>query len=262
MSWPVSEEYVVIDGRLTPQGSDVAESPLDKPDALINEFSKLQDGDETGLVTFAKKWGLLGAVDPPLTEGPLDPDNPPIEQESTRWIWNHADNVRLALEIWQHLVHKDEPSLNRTLRQYVELEDLPEGWPPRLGIWVPLREHGEGDFSTFSWAGTVETAYRVLAWLINPNIPARHFILSGRPLALWPTEDPTPLDTIYGRLAEAIANGREARSCKECGEPFLVEDPRQLYCPPTPGTKSGVSRCLARVQKRRQRAKRKKGSSE
>ena len=262
MAWPVYQEYAVIDGLLTPQGSEAAESPLDKPDALISDFSKLRDGDDAGLMAFAKKWGLLGAEDPPMTDGPLDPDHPPLEQEATHWIWNHANNVRLALEIWQSLVHKDEASLNRTLRRYVELEDLPTGWPPRLHIWVPQREHGEGDFSSFFWAGTAETAHEVLASLINPNIPARHFVLRDRPLTLWPAEEPTPLDTIYGRLAEAIANGREVRGCKECGEPFLVEDPRQLYCPPTPGTKSGVSRCLARVQKRLQRAKHKKGSAE
>jgi hypothetical protein len=258
MPWPVYEDYTLEGELLTPRGRAIRQIALDKPGALLRDFHKLGDGDLADLLQFVKRWGLLGAENAPQTEGSQDPDNPPMEQESIQWIWAHRDNVRLIMEIWPLFRKRDERGLRQIFLRFVdtdELDNLPVGWRPRLTMHIPTRRHGEFETTELRWSAAMETAQEILSTLVNYSLPSRTYFLDGRPLALRAEEWARPLDAMYWHLAEAIAYGWQVKPCKACHEPFVAKDPRQLYCPAPPESKSGVSRCQARVNKRAKRAR-------
>lgn len=247
---PVREDYAIEHGTLLAHGQEVSRyDPLDHRE-VVAEFAKLHEGDERKLLEFARRWGRLGWDF-------HDPDVPP-PGEPLSWIWQHAANVRLVLQLHHYRQRADYDglrqfldSLTKAAPSFAELGPLigpmpliapiadPLG-PSITEVFVPLRE---GDPES--------VAEGLIRDLINPGLQKLHHELYAG-LQLGPSH-PSLLVAIYWHLANIVAQ-HSLKRCEECGELFVVTDGRQKYCPLPAGLKGTTgSQCGARARKRRLR---------
>ena len=85
--WEVYADYEVLHGVLRPVG-DLAHRYL-PPDhrEIVDDIAKLHEGDDSGLLAFARTWGLLGYRGDPREGDPVP------------WVWAHSRNIRMVLDL-------------------------------------------------------------------------------------------------------------------------------------------------------------------
>ena len=251
--WPVFEECRIEHGNLVVEGP-VAKwyNPLEY-DQLVAAFSDLKDGDEDGLLDFARTWGDLrteafssGAIADPV---PL--------------VWGHARNVRLVLHLQHYLQSGDLEGLEQFLSAHFgprpraadqEQKLFPEFFP----FTVVLLESPFKEEVQLTWREPRGIAEDIISSVLNANLVRVHYRVEGgdgESLRLI-NYCPSLLASIYWLLAEIVTGGRRLKSCEECRKLFVVPDGRQKYCPEPPfqiGTTGSL--CGARKRKRLQRDK-------
>ena len=249
LEWPVHEDYAIEHGTLLARGQEVSRYDPLRHREVVAEFAKLYEGDEKKLLQFVSTWGLLGWE-------AHDPDFPP--EEPLSWIWRHARNVRLVLQLHDYRQRADYDGLSRYLDSLTEPAPSSSEFGPTIGpvplvapIEVTVGPPVESVSVPLSGGDPVSVAEDAIRDLINPSLQRLHHQLySG--LQLGPF-CPSLLVAIYWHLANIVSQ-HSLKRCEECGELFVVTDGRQKYCPAPVGWagKTG-SLCGARGRKRRLR---------
>lgn len=211
--WLVWEDYSIKGEVLKPEGGlRRVYCPAIEPE-LLEEFYGVHD--KKTLVTFAKKFGLLGRG----------------VRDRVKAVLFHARRVRAVYDLLDLLdcpevLKQRLPAILRSVgfRLFSQTE-LARDFPDFIRT--------RGALAPASWPHDPrQTAYRALAKLINPNIAGLHYQLAS-------TKEETPglylnfsalIDVIYWRLAAHLR--REWRRCQrpQCGIVFPVDDPRQKFC--------------------------------
>ena len=248
LEWPIHEEYKTEHGALVALGREVSRyRPLQHRE-VVAEFAKLHEGDESKLLQFAATRGLLG----------WEADEPEVRpEEPLSWIWLHARNVRLVLELHHYRQKGDYDGLSHFLDSLRKAAPSSAELGPTIGP-IPMMAPAEtpvGSLSSFFMplpeGDSMGVAEDVIRDLINPGLQKLHHQLYAG-LELGPA-CPSLLVAIYWHLAQIVAR-HSLRRCEECSELFVVTDGRQKYCPAPVGWagKTG-SLCGARGRKRRLR---------
>ena len=241
--WPVHEDYATDSGYLRPRGRVInAYDPLAHAE-LLSEVARVHEGDEKGLVEFARTWGLLGQEE---TTG-----IPPEHAESTNWVWGQATNVRMILKLQRYLVSGDREGLSSFLETY---RDRLSAYPDAEYV-VPVAEPWFPQLIPFSAEDPIKLSESIVAHIINVNLGQLNYRLQPQPWHLYP-DIHCPYVAIYWHLTRVVMDGRPIAQCEECRSLFSVRDRRQRFCPPLPdwaGAKG--SKCGAKHRKRRQRQK-------
>ena len=247
----VHEDYHIEHGVLHSVGRTVRDYfPFSQP-GVTTDLAKLHEGDERGLLSFARTWGLLGYTPPP--ERQHDPSAWP-KGDPVRWVWAHSRAVHLVLELHSYLQSGDYDGLDRFLDSYVGPN---RSFPVEAFTVTVATPHGVGEWSKV-WGGDVtpaRAALDVIKGIVNPNLKEVSYTLADDlevEGALRPILDYPSLAVVaYWHLSNAMSSIRPVRRCHECGEFFVVTDRRQQFCPPAPHQKGTTgSLCGARYRKR------------
>ena len=277
-TWPVNEDYTVMNGRLRATGHEIRRYDPLADEHIVSEFAKLYEGDENAVVEFARRRGLIGwgVIGEPIPVAGVPEDTDPLS-----WVWGHARNVRMVLQLYRYLQRNDHGGLASFLDTYSEralseiegeIERAGGRWIPPMsvpasfgteeGMIIVMHQHSSLPIM-FPRGEPAKAAERIIAEIIDPNLG--HSILwmglqyrvYTDPLHLV-LECPFLLAAIYWHLANIVTAGRTVARCQDptCGALFVVTDRRQRYCPP-PAVWKGTtgSLCAARHRKRRQRQK-------
>ena len=249
--------------------------PIAKP-GLVSGIAKLQPGDERAVLTFVRRWGLLGYATPRSF-----PRSDPLI-----WIWAHASGIRAVLKLRRLLQQGDDEQLSEYLdscRVTDRMLDAQERLTSLLrpgqaskalehvdqlfriqssDEWLapcPMLIYGIGDqIACTGWPerGNIrQAARRIMADIINPN-------MVGVYRELWLTEDSSgleirrvwdsPLSVAYWHLGELVAGGR-VEECEHCHNLFVQRRRDQRFCPPPPFTSESSCASAFRQRKRRQK---------
>ena len=213
--WWVWEDYTIEGEVLRPEGGfRRVYCPAIEPE-LLEEFAGVHD--KKTLVTFARKFGLLGRG----------------VRDRVKAVLSHASRVRAVYDLLGLLARREVPrqELPTILRSAGVRLFSPTESVPDLQEFIRTR----GAFVPASWPKDPRrTAYGALAKLINPNIAGLHYRLAS-------AKEESPglylnfsalIEVIYWRLA--ARSRREWRWCQrpQCGITFPVHDPRQKFCSP------------------------------
>ncbi len=288
----VEEDYEVVDGGLRPTETRSGEGrryyfPMAAP-AILGDFVRMRIGDEASLLTFARRWGLLGYHN--LTWLDTSWLDSQAQGEPVAWIWAHLSGIQTALRLWGFWRHDDDAALTDFLRRRPASEEATHDLPTvdRLlkqrdfgAAQLVIERHcatpsadarGDPDslivvsadgprvtpysFDVRSPSGPPwSQAWNIVRRVINPNLSGVHPEIN-----LWASRSPaaplvvqgwdTIMSVIYRHLFEVIASG-EVEECRECSTPFVRTDGRQRFCPPPPWSREG--QCAMRFHKREQR---------
>jgi len=268
--WEVHKDYEVVDGVLRPIGKPRwVYFPMVHPE-IVGEIGKLYEGDEGRLVTFAQTWGLLGGSSTPGEEG--DP---------LAWVWAHASNIRMALELQYYLQggdHEelDEEGLDQFLNSHQrpfppgfeqEFADLAAKATSRVEAFRSVeRVMMLPDVEIRAWfsydgADPVGTARRVIAGIVNLELSEMMYVLLCRQIGPVSEADlrlfltfRSLVTVAYWHLAHVIGGSGRLGRCQDprCGALFVETDRRQHFCPRPPKWKAKTgSLCGARLRKRK-----------
>lgn len=244
----VERNYRIEHGRLVAIGGVKRRyDPLGEP-AVVGEMAKLHEGDETRLLQFARTWGLVGW---PLAGEDLEP---PIRGEPLSWIWDHARNVRLALQLYDYLQGGDIDGLRQFLESY--LARLQPGAEEALSVPITGRL-GTEPYPSVDRGEPERMAEDIIAAILNYNLPEVSYQVDAGPLDLR-LHSPSLLGAVYWHLASAVTKPNRLGRCQDptCKALFVATDSRQRYCPPPSWSKHKTgSLCGARDRKRRLRQK-------
>ena len=280
-TWPVNQDYTVKDGRLCATGDEVRRYDPLADEHIVTEFGKLYDGDKNAVVEFAGRRGLLGWGVVGTPQAGSDPDwvSEPEGTDPISWVWGHARNVRIVLDLYRYLQQKDHDGLTSfldtfsglALSEIEEIERARDPWStpsvPALGtkegMIIIMHQHSSLPIK-FPRGQPAKAAERIIEEIINPNLGHLGMVWRGLQYQVYTDplhlvlECPCPLAAIYWHLANIVTGGRTVARCQDptCSALFVVTDRRQRYCPP-PAVWKGTtgSLCAARHRKRRQRQK-------
>jgi hypothetical protein len=195
-SWPIHADYQILDGRLMPVG-DVRRSysPRETPD-LSFEAAKLAKAPDKALIRFARQWGLFGQYEIWQSETLLEDQlqAPAQPGDDVAWMRKHAANLARCISLVERLgrgVNLRRISLS-TLHSYVT-EGLREVRPQLA--WQ------DGGF----------------VWLYAPRATRQY--------------GPAAITMAWYHVGQAAVDKSPIAHCELCGEPFLVTDRRQRFCP-------------------------------
>lgn len=252
LTWPVHRNYRIEHGALLAIGSEARRYDPLAEQAAVGEVAKLHDGDERRLLRFARTWGPLGW---PLAGKDLEP---PMKGEPLSWIWDHARNVRLALQLYDYLQGEDITGLRQFFESYrarfipgfvpgVEQPTVPIAG--RLGVTerYPIADGREPE----------RMAEDIIAAILNHNLAEVSYRVGTSPLNLR-LHSPSLLGAVYWHLAGAVTRRLRLGRCNDptCDSLFVTADSRQKYCPPPSWSRQTTgSLCGARDRKRRLKRK-------
>ena len=239
VSWPLFEDYRIEHGVLWAVGKQVGDyDPLTRPE-LAAEFAKLLEGDEMGLLEFARKWGLLGWDTSRV---------PPENGDPLPWIWGQVQTVRLVLKLYHYLQERDDEGLAKFLQAHrtsvqfdrdIVVAKVPTFKDPTFAFAAGGRE-------------PKQLAEETISNIITDGMEKLGFFVRPDPLRVLP-HCPSLMTAVYWHVADIVADGQRLRPCEDCGALFVVTDNRQKYCPPPQWTGKRGSSCGFRARKRRQR---------
>ena len=210
---------------------------------VLSALAKVARG-KLDVITFTNSWTALGgeATEAARSHGGVD----------AGWIASHAQTIERALTA-DDLLRRDDTEAIQQMVDNLPQHYAPSGerWAPPFFFATPLA------FEMYSFpsanATDREIIERVIATTFNANLAGaqtsvrfaagdfKQILVFSRPVV-----------TVYWMAAAALSNGL-VRHCDYCGAPFVLEEPRQRYCPPlAPWGKT--SACSANKRKQRQRA--------
>lgn len=214
---------------------------------LPGELAKLTPGDDAAVLRFAKIYGLLGywyfMPENESVEGPVG--------DSLKWVWAHAETVRLVLSLKDKLDQEDAEGLEQTLRK---LEH------PTLRGQFPVKFAARGILRTLVFYPTSShrsLAASILMSIVNENISGIHPKIAWdekRGIFVPYSSFSTLIEVVYWHLSNVLSGGRVTR-CETCGGRFIQTDRRQRFCPT--GTKQ-ESPCAVKARVREWREGNKK----
>jgi hypothetical protein len=237
--------------------------PMSRPE-LPAEFSKIVGGNEEDILTFVRRYGLLGyhrAWGFYELPGALGYDRT-AKGDPVPWILAHAATVKLVLELAQALENPDQLK--------IAIEKLKTGSGDVLTYKAMSRSSAYPSDVQTRFDNLRESALYVIASTLNENLGgvSRELIIEydkqKRQRGLTSVFTPRNLlDCIYWHLTDAVIGGT-IRTCgnQKCRRFFVATHRRMQYCPPSMG-QVGVSRCMdaAKHQPRTGTAKRGKGKA-
>ncbi len=208
------------------------------------------------------------------------PNNPPIlDADPLRWIWAHAQGVRLCLKLLDYVKSDNLEGLKRYLGTL--LEPIPAERDPNH-VRFCLSAHVGSSYGTINYCVTPLLylgGFTPAPWNANPRLVAFELgtkivndnLYKNVGIALQLSDDVqglvigkrgVMLGHIYWHLARLAVGELGFAQCGECGHYFTQTDKRQHFCPPEPwaGARS-ESRCAKRARMRRLRANKRKESS-
>ncbi len=298
----VAADYEIVDGVVRaveepPAGTGEERTyfPMANP-SMLGDFARLRVGDSASLLTFTRRWGLLG-YDALSRRGTaslaLTSEGDPVA-----WVWAHLSGMQTALRLWKFWREGDAAGAERLLRKrevsqqqwralarvntllkdgkFVEAQALlerhlakPHDSDESDRAVVVVSADGAKVAHTLYNVSTGEGqpwfgVWNIIRSIINPNLRGVHPEIStfaGRspdvPVVAQGWD--AIMSVIYRHLFEVIASDQErgeVEECRECTTPFIRTDGRQRFCPPPPGSRESL--CAMRFHKREQR-KRKDG---
>jgi hypothetical protein len=253
--WDVYVEYEIANGLVRPKTavSDHVKvyAPLSYP--ILTNLAKIQLNDESAVLSFITKYGLLGYdhlvnVDSRLGGDPL------------KWIWAHSYAIRLCLDLLKELQAHDDENVCSILR------DLPQANAKTLS---PIVTHAAAEkIAAKPWfignkpdkniSPGVALGRKIVSDLINANIRGicpRLSFQNSEPRIFW--RFGALIEVAYWKLAN-LATGHSGRvvRCEAvgCGARFIQTDGRQRFCPPDQPKEE--SRCAIRQRVRNNRGSR------
>lgn len=238
---------------ISPFGKQIKSySPIEHKE-LPSEIAKLRTGNKENILQFVSTYGRLGFAYNVYDGGDPIP-----------WIIANAHTIYFCLALIKGL---NEPLVKAEFKQVMKdflnrLESDPtiQDWLPYLVFsdsywikkenWIKCLKRDES---------TRRLALFVLHEIININI--RH--IRPQISVCWDRSLSSPeelsslfkmflsysslIEIAYWHLATSISHGR-VNQCKECGEYFIQEDPRQRYCPPKGYSKESACAIRTRVR--------------
>lgn len=261
--WGVADDYVLQDGKIKPiidgEVCNVGYSrneyfPMGRTE-LPGEFAKVASGKEEDVLAFFRKYGMLkGNI--PIS---FKKDDSAWSEKVARgnplgWVITHAKAVQLVMELSDAL---DKPSKLKDMIQRLTVV-LPGMNEPEIRFTIPRKSL---ETNTWTKAGQLfepepkSAALFIISSIINENIRtvSRCLQVENQSIvSLFTTHD--LLDCIYWLLADAVVSGR-VKTCEECGSPFVADNEKRRFCPPTPHEE--ISRCMNRAKQKRHRSKQK-----
>lgn len=269
--WPIAEDYTIRDGRLIQVGDSSRGHwyyPLAYPE-LVGGFARLESNDETAVVEFARRWGLLG----PLRIAAVTPENK-LAGDPLNWIWAHSEQVRDVLDALQILRLNDDVRLCKLVSKWKDQDgNLPEsiqvktvdaretaGVPYEFPLMGYIVEGVHIEVPPFSapaadtrgrWTEDHEFTASAIQEIINTNIgtSAPRLERYGKHLFTLSCSYGCLLEAIYSHLADVAIGQRSFLRCEFCDNFFEQKDKRQRYCPPVGGAKESL--CSRRGRKQR-----------
>lgn len=244
--WSVARAYKIQDGVLIRGKGELSPYAPILYRELPSEISKLQQGDETGLLNFVNSYGELGY------RFFKNCPNKDFGGDPISWIFAHAQTIRLCLELINALKNMNEQLINDVLRSKEYQGESPEWIKYALGptedeqielVHESLINQAEG-FLSHIINNNIKSIHRKLVF--ENDVPQARFTFSAL------------VEVAYWQLLDTYVGGCLKR-CEACGALFLQTDPRQQFCPKG---RRKVSLCASRERLRRFRADRKgeKGS--
>jgi hypothetical protein len=243
--------------------------PAAQPE-LPGEFAKLGGGDDKDVLTFVRRYGLLGYAEAltPFEENALRGarSTPNYDQfidksydtelrgDPVAWILAHAEAAGFIFALAGGL---DRP---KELRRILEQRIVTEGDVDELRFVRAVRGRTRPKQGRLAVprtdANVRETALGIIALILADNLSGvtRHVLAEENGLTSF-FRFGNLLDHIYWMLADA-ATGRRVRQCPECGHFFIAETDRVKYCPRPMGLDGVSSLCMHRLKVRKWRANR------
>lgn len=195
--WPVRQKYELVgESRVARKGRVVHRyDPTEYP-SVVGEIGKLYEGDTGRVLDFAHTWGMLGWQYPQEQEA----------AEPLAWLWSHASNVRLVLQMAYFLQTQDERGLETLLTAYRPPDALDTPYGPHLFIasrgWPPLEV-------AFQWREPARVALEVSSFIVQENLEGA--------LSPHPNPDSSSLRAVIYRHLRDVVEGR--RSVARCVDP-------------------------------------------
>ncbi len=223
--------------------TDISYDLLDCP-GVLGALVKVGRGS-LDVLEFSNSWGTL--------------DNEPTEAARRHrgvgadWIASHAQTIERALTA-QDLLRRDDTEAIRRMVDGLAQRSVVHGGRssvPFFGFATP--EAFQMYVSPSGDASDREVIEHVISTTFDANLAGaqissrfdsgefKQVLVFSRPVV-----------AVYWMAAAALSNGL-VRHCEYCGAPFVVEEPRQRYCPPIAPWRA-ASACSANMRKRRQRA--------
>lgn len=269
--WWVAEDYRIEKGIVVPTmaGKTAPQwekeylftqnrySPMEYPE-LPGEFAKLIDKSEDTILTFIRRYGLLGfyesrEVYETLGISAYEPGKIKAG-DPLPWIIKHAETVNLALSLHGCLVDEEKLENEIHLLKHYDSEyedfEVKFSYAERMNLYPT-----EGSIFPLPDSNR-EIALRIISTMVNANI-----IDFKRELQIEQGDTDFSLNTIfktgnllgaiYWHLADAV-EGNSIKRCEysKCRKFFVALNPRTKYCP-APKDYKGISPCAnrARVEK-------------
>lgn len=206
-------------------------SIFDNEPSLVFDFADVKDVN--GCVAFASERGLL-------THGDPHPGGE-LREPVTEWL-AQAEKMRRLLQLW-HGVRTAILTSDITILKNVWDEHLEPAPAATTDDELVMESRWEIEMELNSGLRNVKT--RVAAdWRWEDGAP-----LNADGWFSYVTEPQTLLDSLYHQLSMVIVQRIEARSCLNCGRPFLPADTRQRYCSPTCSSRSRYKRFAEKRQR-------------
>lgn len=269
--WWVAEDYRIENGMVVPTmaGKTIPSyekeylctqnrySPMEYPE-LPGEFAKIIDKSEDTILTFIRRYGLLGFYESRevyeiLGISAYEPGKIKVG-DPLPWIIKHAETVNLALSLRGCLV--DEEKLKNEIHLLKHYDSEYDGFEVKFSYAERMNLYPT-ECSIFPLPDTNRAiALRIISTIVNANITD-----FKRELQIEEGETGLSLNTIfktgnllgsiYWHLADAV-EGNSIKRCEysKCRKFFVAHDPRTKYCP-APKDYQGISPCAnrARVEK-------------
>lgn len=246
--WRVAKEYVIVGGLLREEReTERLYFPVSHRE-LPSEISKLKNGDEEAVIHFARDFGCFGY--PKLIEGHANTQGEPL-----KWIWAHADTIRLCLRLLEGLQDKNGNIPNRELLEEV-LGDLatPQSSPCAKVAYGAKVRSCLWSLGAASRGEVENLAAMIVKDLINKNLKGiSPYLFFDESNNTWRQffSYRALIQVAYWHLANYATGGRIARcEAEQCGALFLQTDGRQRFCPPRLSAK-GESLCAIRQRQRK-----------
>lgn len=229
----VREKYRLGRNMVTGSGRVVHRYDPTKYRQVVGELGKCYGGDANQVLDFVSTWGLLGV-------------HGRDESEFLSWIWDHAGNVRLALEIIRYLQRGDDRLLESLLKPYEEWDPEREILEPSIHLNIASRLR-RTTLKDFPLKEPTALGRDIVSFIVKENVEAE---FAGRRLDL----ESTLLTAVYRHLDRAVRGEWSIARCNDpaCRALFMVRGGRrQRYCPaPPPWAARTESLCALRDRRR------------
>ncbi len=233
--WPVFENYRIVEGSLVgtdgKQDFGLADSPkvarylpMARPE-LPGEFAKLVNQDESAILDFARRYGLLGYS--------------PLKGDPVTWISAHAKTVKLLMDLIEGL-QAGPASLKEVLDSLISIKhgkpQILYSYAYRVHLypyqaWRPLGPNHK------------EIAQEIIKTVLSKNLEGMRCIIKidagGIKRGFHPG---CLLDVIYWLVADS-ATQASIRRCLHCHRPFIATSGRMKYCPAPLGYRGELRPC-------------------